>query len=505
MSEIAQQSVAAAKWGALAAVAKFIMQLAVNIIVARLLGPDSYGLFALATLVLLLATFFSEFGLGWSLMQRAEIDDEAVRFVFTWQCISGLLGTLILMLGAPLMAEFLRDPRLVEVIRWLSLVCVLNAMASTANNLLRRELRFKAIAAQQIQSYAFAYLVVGIPMAALGQGAWSLVAAWICQAVLGVLLALRSRPHALRPLFRIAAPREYINVGVVVFFTNICNWLVSNADRLLIGRLLGTQPAGFYAVGYNLATVPNGLMISALQPAFLASGARLQDQLPTLRKAYVEVQSFIWLFVAPVFVAGALSSRELIQLLYGAQWGASGQVLGLLFLAMPAYLGWALSTPILWNTGRRHLESLLQLPLLLLAVLGLVWGSGHGLTAMAAVAAAVFLLRFLVIAVPACLALAVPGPALRGLVLRALLFNAAVMGAGYAAGLGLSLWTEAPLALLLARSAAAGAVAVTLWLAAPNLVGAPALGLLGRFIPRQSRLARHFAAQVERMNKKEAG
>jgi len=217
------------------------------------------------------------------------------------------------------------------------------------------------------------------------------------------------------------------------------------------------------------------------------------------------VQSFIWLFVAPVFVAGALSSRELIQLLYGAHWGASGQVLGLLFLAMPAYLGWALSTPILWNTGRRHLESLLQLPLLLLAVLGLVWSSGHGLTAMAAVAAAVFPLRFLLIAVPACLALAVPGPALRSLVLRALLFNAAVMGAGYAAGLGLSLWTEAPLALLLARSAAAGAVAVTLWLAAPNLVGAPALGLLGRFIPRQSRLARHFAAQVERMNKKEAG
>ncbi|PND37657.1 polysaccharide biosynthesis protein [Paucibacter aquatile] len=505
MSDIAKQSVAAAKWGALAAASKFLMQLAVNIIVARLLGPDSYGLFALATLALLLATFFSEFGLGWSLMQRADIDDLAVRFVFTWQCISGLLGTLILLVGAPLMATFLRDPRLVDVIRCLSLVCVLNAMASTANNLLRRELRFKDIAAQQIQSYAMAYLLVGIPLAALGHGAWSLVAAWLTQALLGVVLAMRSRPHAMRPLFRVAAPREYVNIGAVVFVTNICNWLVSNVDRLLIGRLLGTQPAGLYAVGYNLATVPNGLMISALQPAFLASGARLQEQLPTLRKAYIEVQSFIWLFIAPVFVAGALSSQELIRLLYGPNWGDSGLVLGLLFLAMPAYLAWALSTPILWNTGRRHLESLLQLPLLGLAVLSFVLASSHGLVAMAGVAAAVFLLRFLVIAGPACVALAVPGVELRRLLWRVLLLNGAVMAAGYAAGLALSHWTTAPLALLLARSGVAASVALLLWLSVPNLVGAPVLGLLGRFIPRQSRLARHFAAQVERMNKKEAG
>jgi hypothetical protein len=145
-------------------------------------------------------------------------------------------------------------------------------MASTANNLLRRELRFKTIAGQQIQSYAFAYVLVGIPMAALGQGAWSLVAAWLCQSVVGLLLALRNRPHAVRPLLRVAAPREYINVGAVVFCTNICNWLVSNADRLLIGRLLGTQAAGFYAVGYNLATGPNGLMISAIKA--LRIGAR---------------------------------------------------------------------------------------------------------------------------------------------------------------------------------------------------------------------------------------
>ncbi len=140
-------------------------------------------------------------------------------------------------IGAPWMAEFLREPRLTDVVRWLSLTCVFNAAASTASNLLRRELRFKEQAVVQMQSYAAAYGLLGLPMAALGYGVWSLVAAWIFQALLGAVLSYRSQAHPWHPLFRVAQPREFVNVGAVVFVTNICNWLLTNMDRLLIGRL----------------------------------------------------------------------------------------------------------------------------------------------------------------------------------------------------------------------------------------------------------------------------
>jgi len=497
MSELATKTVSAAKWGLLSSVAKFAMQLVVNIAVARLLGPDSYGLFALATLVLLLATFFSEFGLGWSLMQREAIDDTVIRFVFTWQCISGLLGALFLLVGAPWMAEFQREPRLTEVVRWLALTCVLNAAASTANNLLRRELRFKEQAVVQIQSYAAAYGLVGLPMAALGFGVWSLVAAWIFQALLGLVLSYRCKPHALRPLFRIAQPREFVNVGAVVFVTNICNWLITNMDRLLIGRLLGTQSAGLYAVGYNLASVPNGLLMSALQPAFLASGARLQDQVSTLRKAYLEVQSFIWLVIMPVFAALALSAKEIIALLYGPAWAESALVFATMLAAMPVYLAWSLSTPILWNTGRRRLEAGLQLPLLVGGAVALFYAARLGLHAMAAVAAALLALRFVAMAVPAAVALKLSPAVAFGLLARALILNGVVLLAGYG---GSSLVEGAggahPLWLLLGRTLGAAMVALLLWLCLPRLLGQPAISLLARFLPKNSKLARHFAQQL---------
>ncbi|MBV8033892.1 lipopolysaccharide biosynthesis protein [Roseateles sp.] len=486
-SELANKSVTAAKWGVISTAAKFVLQLAVNVAVARLLGPDSYGLFALGTLVLMLATFFSDFGLGWGLMQRQHITDEQVRFVFTWQTLSGLFGALVLITAAPLIAGFMRDPRLVDVVRWLALTCLLNGMASTANNLLRRELRFKDIAVVQIQSYLVAYGLFGLPMAALGCGVWSLVTAWIMQSLAQLLLSLRARPHALKPLPTIEQPREFINTGAVVFLTNVCNWMLLNIDRLLLGRIVSTHAAGLYAVGYNLASVPNSLLISALQPAFLASGAKLQDDRQRLRRAYLEIQSFVWIVIAPLFALLALSGRDIIALLYGPAWVESGPVFGLLVLAMPLYLAWAMSTPVLWNTGRRRQEVMLQLPVLLLAVPALAWAAGAGVAFVAAVAAAVFALRFVAMAVPVCRALAVSCRDVLALIGRSVVVNCGVAGLALLAGQVGEAVTRHDALLMTFRTVVGGLVLAMLLLAVPRLMGQHAASLLLRFVPQRLR------------------
>lgn len=497
MSELARQSVSAAKWGLISSVGKFALQLLVNIAIARLLGPEAYGLFALATIGLLVATFMSEVGLGWSLMQKPQIDERVIRFVFTWQCLSGLAGLLLMILGAGLMGEWLRDPRVAEVMRWLGLCCLLNGMAATATNLLRRELRFKALAKIQLLSYALAYGLVGLPLAAWGQGVWALVAAWVLQAALGLLLSYRARPHALRPLLRIERPREYLDVGATVLLTNLCNWALTNLDRLLLGRLAGAQSTGLYAVGYNLATVPNGLLISALQPAFLATGARLQDDLPRMARGYLEVQSFIWIVLAPLFALLALSGPQIIAVLYGDRWAESGLVFSALALAMPAYLACALSTPVLWNTGRKWLEVGLQLPLLALAVPALLWACGRGVAWVALVAAAVFWLRYALMLLPAARALALGAAALGQLAWRTLAMLLAVLLPAVAVQQALAPWLQGLPWLWAGAQVATGLLAWALLLLVwPRLLGAPALSLLQRFMPKASAFGQAWAARA---------
>lgn len=495
-TEIARQSVAAAKWGLVSSVAKFAMQLLVNIAIARLLGPDAYGLFALATIALLVATFLSEVGLGWSLMQRPALDDTVIRFVFTWQCLSGLAGLAFMVAGGQLMGDFLRDPRVAEVMRWLGLCCLFNGMAATATNLMRREMRFRDLARIQLSSYALAYGLIGLPLAALGGGVWALVAAWVAQSLLGLIQSCRARPHPWRPRLGIERPREFFDVGATVLLTNLCNWALTNVDRLILGRLAGTQAAGHYAVGYNLATVPNGLLISALQPAFLASGARLQDDLPRLAKGYLEVQSFIWIVLAPLFGLLALVGPELIRLLYGSTWADSEPVFVWLALAMPAYLAWALSTPVLWNTGRKRWEVLLQLPLLAAAVPALLWAAGQGAACVAAGAALLFVLRFLLMAGSAWRALPLAAGSLQGLLLRTAGVGAAVLLPGWLLGAWLGP-VIGPFWLLGALKAVACLLPwLLLLLVWPRLLGRPALNLLQRFMPKGSALGRAWAARI---------
>lgn len=92
-----------------------------------------------------------------------------------------------------------------------------------------------------------------------------------------------------------------------------------------------------YSVGYNLANTPNKLLIGALQPAFLATGARFQDEPERLRRAYLPVIATIWILIAPLFVIFAIVADDLVGFLYGAAWQSTSVVLAIL-ASLYAYL-----------------------------------------------------------------------------------------------------------------------------------------------------------------------
>jgi lipopolysaccharide exporter len=401
MGGLGRPGVKAVKWGAVSTAARFGLQLGAQVVLARTLGPEIFGVFALGMVVLTFATFVSSFGFSWSLLQRTDLHDEDVRFAWTWQVIVGLASMIALYLAAPWLAQYFREPRAEPVIAWLSLACLLNAMAAPATYLLQRDLNFRAVGIIQVGSYAAGYIAVGMPLALLGWGVTSLVAAWIVQAAVMFATAYAFKPHALRPLFWYAGARTAMGTGKAVFFTNIVNWLLNTMDRVLIGRLLNAQALGLYNVAYNLATMPNTLLLGALQPAFLAAGAQLQDQRERLGRVYVQMVATVLVLGLPAFALLALISSDLVLFLYGEQWQGAGWVLGILFMCMPAYVLWGLSTPVLWNTGRKHSECLLQLPLLVLGAAAFYLLAGNGILAAAGVAGGLLVLRALVMGMAA--------------------------------------------------------------------------------------------------------
>lgn len=505
-SNLTKQSVSAVKWSALGNMARYGLQLGAQIVLARLLGPENYGLFALGMTVLAFSNMLANFGLAWGLVQAQDLSEADIRFVFTWQLISSVAAAVGLYLLAPAIAGFFNETRLEAIVEWLSLACLISGVTAPASSLLRRKLDFKSINIIEIASYTVGYILIGIPLAYTGAGVWSLVSAWLAQALCAFILSFIRCPHSIKPLFWYPGALAMTGVGSTVFVTNICNWLLNNLDRTLLGRFLSAQTVGLYSVGYHLANTPNALFIGALQPAFLAAGARIQSEPERLRNAYLSVLASVWILILPIFVVLAVVAQDLVSVLYGSTWRSSGTVLAILALSMPIYITWAMSTPILWNTGRKHWEILLQLPVLAVSAFALFKLASQGVVIVAIVAACTLLARAIVIASAACYLLKI-GPrdllgfAIRGIVMAALVATGTFVGieTGHLAGIAIT-----PLATVansfagidMSRIVGAthfyalsgglligGSVLMITPLIEPRILGVQVVQMLGRFSP----------------------
>ena len=480
---LAKQGVKAVKWSAIATLARFVMQFAAQVLLARILGPENYGIFGMGMVVLTLTNVFSNFGFGWSLLHRKTVTQEDVRFAFTWQMIVGSTATLVLFLLAPVLASFFHEPRVEPVIRWLALACVISAVSSPAGNLMHRDLNFKAAGLIQIGGYVAGYLMVGIPLALLGYGVDALVAAWLVQVSFIAVGSFWAHPHSIKPLFHYEGASTAMKTGGTVFITNIINWCLSSMDRFLLSKFSNAHAVGVYSVGYNLATMPSTLLMGSLQPAFTAASSKMQDDPGRMRAAYMQIFATVWVLILPIFVFLSVISFDLVRFLYGSKWLDTGWVLALLFLSVPAFVCLGLSTPVLWNAGRKHHESLLQLPVLAVGAIGFYYSMPYGITAFALVAALLILARTVLVcgSVFQLLNLGISDAIphlLRG------------TGFGFLAAVVAYLvtkctsWIGIPLISLIASSVASFFVVGGLIFLRPQWLGVDAIGMILRFLPR---------------------
>lgn len=442
MRQLSARAGHALRWGTLTTLARFALQLGAQVLLARLLGPAAYGVYALGITVLGLAGYLAGTGFSHSLVLRPTVTELDIRLASTWQTTAGLVCALAMVAAASPLADFFRMPELAPTLRWLALACLLTAASGTALCLMQRELDMRRQGLAQLAAYALGYLGVGLPLALAGWQSRALAVACVVQAGTLLLLLVWLRPHPMRPLWRGENLDHTWATGRAVFFTNGVNWLTANLDRLVIGRMLQAQTVGLYALAWNLAQIPVTLLVGSAQPALLASGTQLARDRRRLAQAWSLVIGAVIGLLPAAALAMALMAPDLVALLYGANWTPAGTLLSLMLLTLPAWTVWALSTPVLWHSGQARREAFLQLPLLVLALPAWVWAASHiheaGHVGGANPALAVALVSALLLYARAALTLRA---ALACLGLRAqTLWEAAARGLALAAACGLCVW-----------------------------------------------------------------
>lgn len=483
-SGLGGRSLSAVIWGGGGAIVRILLQMGTQIVLARILGPEQYGLFAIGAIVIGFSGFFSDIGIAYGLIQKEQVSAHDLRFVFTWQLIIGtLVSAAVFLLSGPI-AAFFGEAKAQEVVAVLAVVCLLNALMAPAQNMLKRELDIRRIQLANIGAYVGGYVVVGVPLALSGAAVWALVAAWIVQVTITLLILYAGVRHPLQPLFWFAGGAQLMRYGGTVLVTNITNWVIGNIERVVIGRYFASRDIGLYATSYNLINAPLSSVLGVVQPVFFSAASRIADQRERLVQVYFGMVALAALLVLPLFASLSAVADTLILALYGENWADAAELLSPLALAIPFLLFWGLTTPLLWIGGAPEREFKVQLPMALLWI-AISWAAAqHSLLAVAWSVLMLFILRFGLIFLAARRLLPVSFAGLwlagRGGVLLALVCAGVVsLSDGWLSAEGLP-----ALARLLIDAALAAAVYLLLLTKLPGLIPGQCGEMLGHLAGR---------------------
>jgi O-antigen/teichoic acid export membrane protein len=376
---LTHHTVAGIMWMSYGKAAFFVLQLIVLGVLARLITPAEFGVVSAALVVIGFSAVASQMGLGPALVQRPILERRHIDTAFTTAFLLGLVLGAVIWLGADWAAGFLRMPQVKPVLRVLAWVFPLNGLGTVGQALLGRELRFSWLANLDVVSYGIGYGLVGIVTALLGWGVWALVAAQIAQSLARTTILLWKHPPSLRPILEWQALKELAYFGGGFTVARIANYVALNGDNLIVGRMLGAAPLGYYGRAYSLMSAPAYAFGTVLDQVLFPAMAKVQHDPSRLGAAYRRGVALIALMVMPMSAAIILLAPEVIRVALGAKWGAvvvPFQILGLGMLFRTSY---KMSDSIARSTGAVYRRAWRQILYAGLVVTGAWIGSRWGI------------------------------------------------------------------------------------------------------------------------------
>ncbi len=423
------------QWTYLAALLSGVLQIGVTAVLSRLLTPADYGLMAAAGLFLSFGSYFSEMGVGQALVQKLTLSEEDTRAAFTAASLIGLAASAMVFAGAPWARAILDAPRVVGLVRVISLALLLKTLASTSLALLRRQLRFDVLARIEVISYAAGYGLLGIPLALAGAGVWALAAPLLTQPLLALAMAYASARHRLRPCLRWRPCRGLLGYGSQLSLTGFAEYLFFFAEPCSVGRSWGGAVLGIYNRAAMVANLPGTQLSTALMKVLFPAFSRVQADPARLASGYLQGLAAMNLVALPIAAGIAPAARDLVLTVLGNQYLGAVPLVQILVFALP--LGMAAGVASALTNARGEMRDRLGQQVGLCALMwAAVWlAVPRGVRAVALASLAVQLMRV---------------AAFQRLALRSLKLPARALGA--AAGPG-----------LLAALVVAAAVAAVAW------------------------------------------
>lgn len=316
-----------AKVAAASAVAQVVgevVSLLQTIILARLLGPTTVGIFAAGTVLTAFLANFAEGGMRAGLVHRARTLDDAAETVFWGTVVTGLLMSLGALAAAPLIGYVFNSSTAGLVAAASSGALLLYSLLNVPEAMLQRQFNvMRRLIVGPVVSVTFA--VVSVIMALLGFGVWSLVAgsyasyvAWL----IGVWSISDWRPGRGRASF--ALWRELARFGFPLVAGFVGARVQQLVESVVVGRGLSTTALGYYRYGVRISRIPVNAILEIVANALFPAFARISGDPERLRSSYLQALSWVTFFAAAVAGLAVAVGEPAVVVLLGEPWRGAG-------------------------------------------------------------------------------------------------------------------------------------------------------------------------------------
>lgn len=330
----------ATKWSTATEIAAKLVSPITNMILARILVPEAFGVVATVTMIISFANMFTDSGFQKYLVQH-EFRDEDEKYknaniaFWTNLLIAILVWSVIFSFREPL-AKLVGNPGLGNVIAIACLQLPMTSFSSIQMALYRRDFDFKVLFTVRLIAVCIPF-VVTVPLALFGLGYWALIIGTLAiQLLNAIILTIKSK---WKPKFyyNLTILKEMFSFSIWSLIEAISIWLTSWADAFIIGNVLNQYYLGLYKTSTTMVNSLMALITASTTPVLFSTLSRLQHDDYQFNNVFLKFQRMVSIVIFPLGIGVFLYSDLATQILLGNQWSEASGVIGI----------WALTSSIM--------------------------------------------------------------------------------------------------------------------------------------------------------------
>jgi len=318
-TDLTQRTAWGAAWSGLATAGRQLLSLVSLSILARKLGPGSYGVMGIAGTITVFLTNFRDLGTTTAIIRRLEVSQSLLSTLFWTNAALGVVVAAALVLAARTMAIFFHEPQLNSVLPPLAISSMAVSLGLVHNALLSRRMRFREAGLSELISSIAGY-AAAITFAFLDYGVWSLVFANIAMTAamtLSYWAFARWKPSF---HFSLSELREVAGFSLNFAGFGFVNYFARNADNIVVGRYLGALSLGYYQMAYNLMLYPMQNLTGLVAQVTLPALSKIQEDNRRFADAYIRTNCLIALVTFPVFAGMGAVAGPMARTILGPKW-----------------------------------------------------------------------------------------------------------------------------------------------------------------------------------------